>query len=226
MQFESDGSAPLRTAHEWVRARLRDAIFTGEYPPGSRLVQTEIAEHLGTSVTPVREAMRDLVNEGLISADPHRAATVRPIDIDDAIEINELRLVLEPMAARRAAGRITPSRLDELRRLEAEMESADDNTWLELNRRFHLTVIDAAGSPRLGAILVNLRQISTFYLAAYVRTTGVDRAKSAREHTRLIAALEAGDGELAEQVMAQHLAESGRLKAGLDAALRAPRPTA
>lgn len=213
--------APV-TAHAWVRDRIREAIFSGVYPPGTRLVQGEIAERFGTSVTPVREAMRDLANEGLIDVHPQRAATVREIDLDEAVEINEMRLLLEPLAARRTAERITPEELAALRRSEEEMEAAPDHpSWLEANRRFHLEVIAYARSPRLGEVLHNLRQISSFYLAALVRAQGGDREKSAREHRELLDAFERRDGERAAEIMAHHLADADLLRTRL-----APSPEA
>jgi DNA-binding GntR family transcriptional regulator len=209
--------APV-TAHVWVRERIREAIFSGVYPPGARLVQGEIAERFGTSVTPVREAMRDLANDGLIEVHPQRAATVRDVDLDEAVEINEMRLVLEPLAARRAAERITDAELAALRRSEQDMEAAPDHaTWLELNRRFHLEVITYARSPRLGEVLRNLRQISSFYLAALVRAQGGDREKSAREHRELLDAFAQRDGERAAQIMLRHLADAHRLRERLGA---------
>jgi len=208
----SRADAPV-TAHVWVRERIREAIFSGVYPPGSRLVQGEIAERFGTSVTPVREAMRDLANDGLIAVHPQRAATVREVDLDEAVETNEMRLLLEPLAARRAAERMTPAELASLRRAEAAMEAAPDHpTWLELNRRFHLEVIECAHSPRLGEVLRSLREISSFYLAALVRAQGGDREKSAREHTALLDAFERRDGDAAAEIMAQHLADPHRLR--------------
>ncbi|WP_298461594.1 GntR family transcriptional regulator [uncultured Cellulomonas sp.] len=201
-----------------MRDRLRVAIFDGTYPPGAKLVQTEIAGRLGTSVTPVREAMRDLIAEGLISFDPHRAATVRALDVDEAIEIHELRLALEPIAARRAAERVTADDLDGLRALEQDMERAGDHqAWLEANRAFHLAVIDAARSPQLAAILENLRQISAFYLAALVRSSGGDRARSARDHRDLVEALAAHDGDRAAAIMTAHISDPTTLRDRLSA---------
>ena len=219
MTENRDDDRPLRTAHEWVRDRLRRAIVAGVYPPGAKLVQTEIAARFGTSVTPVREAMRDLVNDGLIDFDPHRAARVREIDVADALEVNRLRLVLEPMAAHSAALNATPEEVQTIRLLADEAAAtAEDEAWLEANRRFHLAIIAAAHSPRLEAILSNLRQISSFYLVAMVRTCGSVRQKSTGEHVALVDAIAAHDPDTASAVMSRHLAESSQLGEGLEAA--------
>jgi DNA-binding GntR family transcriptional regulator len=198
---------PVRqTAHEWVRDRLRSAVLAGDYPPGSRLVQTEIAERFGLSVTPVREAMRDLVAEGLIRLDPHKAATVRELDLDEALEINDLRLMLEPVAVRRATPHLGAAELAELEELQRQLEAdPDDVTWVELNHRWHTVVLRASHSPRLTEILTTLRGISRFYLAASLRRSALDREKSNRDHHRMMAAFRAGDVEAAGRVMDEHL---------------------
>jgi DNA-binding GntR family transcriptional regulator len=202
----------VKTAHEWARDRLRHEIVTGVYPPGSPLKQTELAAALGTSVTPVREAMRDLVGEGLILVDPQRVARVRELDPEDAVEINEMRLRLEPLAARRAAERATPDDVERIRALAVEADEApDDATWLHQNYEFHVAVIESAHSPRLAAMLVNLRNMSSFYLAAMVRTRGAGREKSSAEHLALVAAIAAGDADQAERLMRAHVLPTAQL---------------
>jgi DNA-binding GntR family transcriptional regulator len=211
---------PRLTSHEWVKLRLRRAIFAGAYAPGSRLVQTELAEAFQVSVTPVREAMRDLISEGLIRSDPHHAATVRELDVAEALEVNELRLMLEPFAVRRAAERITAGEIENLEQIQRNMERATDNqTWLELNNHFHLAVIDSARSPQVAGILHNLLQTSTFYFAAALRVSGGNRAKSIREHWDLIDALRAHDAELAASITAGHVSSSLELENRLDSLL-------
>lgn len=212
-QLNEPPSAARMTAHEWVLERLRRGILTGELLPGARLVQTEIAEALGVSVTPVREAMRDLVNEGLIRLDPHKAAQVRDLDIEEAIEIYDLRQLLEPEAVRKATPLLTDAQIDELAWLQNAMEGdVESGTWLELNHRWHLLVSDAAASPRLSEILGSLRRVSRFYHAASLRAGNVDRSRSHAEHHAMIAAFRAGDAETATRIMAGHLPSSAELR--------------
>lgn len=205
-------TSPLRTAHEWVRERLRQEIITGAYAPGSPLKQTEVAISLGTSVTPVREAMRDLAMEGLIQVDPQRVARVRRIDAEDATEINEIRLLLEPLAARRAAERATAENIDSIHAAAVAADAADnDSDWLKTNYRFHLEVIESSQSPHLIGILTNLRQISTIYLGALVRASHQIRKKSSAEHFALVEAIAARNGDAAARIMHAHLAPSHQL---------------
>ncbi len=210
-----DESSRIKTAHEWARDRLRQDIVTGIYPPGSPLKQTEIAATFGTSVTPVREAMRDLVGEGLVQVDPQRVARVREVDPAEAIEINEMRLLLEPLAARRAADRATSADVTQFRALaheaEAAQEASDDAAWVRSNHQFHLAVIRSARSPRLESVLTNLREVSAFYLGVLVRGDQGIRARGTGEHEALIAAIESGDGERAAELMRAHLMPSDQL---------------
>lgn len=206
----------VRTAHEVVLERLRQEIISGKFAPGEPLKQTEVAAALGTSVTPVREAMRDLAAEGLIQIDPQRVARVRTLQARDATEINEIRLLLEPLAARRAAERADEAVVGLLRAAAFETESVDDDVaWLEANNRFHMAVIEASGSPHLVGILTNLRRVSTFYLGVLVRSAQRIIDKSAAEHLALVDAIAAGDGDAAARIMYDHLAPSEQL-AGLD----------
>lgn len=213
------GERRYQTAHEWVRDRLRHEIITGAYAAGAPLKQTEIAAALGVSVTPVREAMRDLVAEGLIQVDPQHVARVCEIDTGDAVEINEMRLVLEPLAARRAAERADDADVAHIRELaEIAHAAADDATWLHQNYEFHAAVIESAHSPRLAGTLLNLRRMSSFYLGAVVRTSGASREKSSSEHFSLVEAIAAHDGATAENIMRRHVLPSAQLET-LDQAL-------
>jgi DNA-binding GntR family transcriptional regulator len=197
---------PLRTAHEWVRERLRHDIMNGVYRPGDPLKQTELAARLQVSVTPVREAMRDLATEGLVVVDPQRIARVRSLDESEAREVNDIRYLLEPLAARLAATHASPEAVATIQRLaEESAAAASDIEWLDSNRRLHLEIIASAGAPLLAGILGNLRQISSIYLATAVRSKGVAREKSKSEHLALADAIAAGDGDEAERIMRSHL---------------------
>lgn len=209
--------SPRLTAHEWVREHLRQSIISGSFPPGSRLVQTEIANQLGISVTPVREAMRDLVSEGLILVDPHKAARVRELDIDDAIEINVIRHELEPLAAALASRNATPVELETISALNIATQKAEtDASWLETNRLYHLAIIEASHSARLLQVLGNLREISDFYLGALVRNADESfRKKSLCEHHQLTDAIRNKDETEASRIMRNHLATHEDMRASL-----------
>ncbi len=194
-----------RTTHEHVRDTLREAIVLGALPPGERLVQTELAEELSVSVTPVREALRDLVNEGLVAFDPHRGATVRVVDVDEARDIWDLRLVLEPLAMRWAARSATPAQLEQAARLHDRLDAEQDHTrWLELHRSLHLVLIDACGSPRLAEILRNLRNASGPFQSAVIREH-LDVSAPHAGHRSLLDALASGDEDAAARFMLDHL---------------------
>jgi len=207
----------LQTTHEWAREEIRHRIVSGLYAPGALLKQTEIAEELDISVTPVREAMRDLVGEGLVTMKSQRIAHVCDADPDAAVEINEMRLLLEPLAARRAAERAAAADVLRMRELAAVAEEAavamDHAGWVSGNHEFHVAIIDSARSPRLAATLRNLRQISTFYLGIAVRENRAILGKGIEEHRALIDAIEARDGERAAAIMRHHLLPSASVAA-------------
>jgi len=213
--MQMTAAVPSRqTTHEWVRDRMRDAILAGEFTPGSRIVQTEIAEKYGVSVTPVREAMRELLGEGLIRVDPHKAATVREFVLDEALEISELRLMLEPLAVRRAAPVITDEEIARLESIQEQLDQhPDDLAWVELNHRWHIVVLEATRSPWLTEILGRLRGISRFYLAASMRASTVDRDKSNADHHAMIEAFRRRDAEAAGQIMDSHIIATADLAA-------------
>src|SRR5918992_3876036 len=121
MQLPSESAIPPprrladvahRTAQERVEEALRQAILGGELSPGEPLVLDDLSDQLGVSRTPIREAMRALASEGLIDMDSFRSATVHTPSLEEAREIYDLRLVLDPIAVRRAVERITPEEIE------------------------------------------------------------------------------------------------------------------
>ncbi len=200
------------TDRESALERLRREIYDGVRSPGERVVQTEVAKQYGVSATPVREAMRDLVGEGLLTAEPHRAARVRQLDPAEAIDINNLRLLLEPYAAAEAAPHISVHEIAELERLDVLMAEATGAEWVELNHLFHQVIIDATRNPTLVSILKNLRMVSRFYFEAALRADGGDYAKRNRQHRELIDCFRRRDADRARAVMAQHFSSSDELR--------------
>jgi DNA-binding GntR family transcriptional regulator len=195
-----------RTTHQYVRDRLREAIIRGELKGGSRLIQNEIAEQHGVSTTPVREALRDLATEGLIQFDAHRGAVVHEVDVDEFVEIYEMRVLLEPLAIRKSVLRMTEEELRYAERIQDLAEREEDpGKWVELNRRFHAAFVDAARSPRLSSIIKQLRDSSALYVGFVLRTAPMTMASANAEHREFLDACRRRDVEGAVELARQHL---------------------
>ena len=192
--------------------QLLDEIRSGKLRPGMRLRETDLAERLGISRTPVREAIRQLEADGLVVHSPRQGATIRTLDYPEIMELYEMRTVLEGTAARMAAHSASRLELAELAALNDELAAADDpHAMAELNRQFHLTLFDAARNRFL------LKAISTLHKSMLIlgpTTMGVaDRApRAVSEHQAIIAALESGDGALAETQMRAHMEAAHRAR--------------
>lgn len=195
--------------------RLLDDIRRGVLPPGARLRETEIAERLGISRTPVREAIRQLEADGLVSHVPRQGATIRTLDYAEVMELYEMRAVLEGTAARmaaRAASEIELAELASLNRALAGANGAADA--FEVNRQFHLTLLDAAKnrylSRSIGALQKTLTILGPSTLANSERQAG-----AVHEHDAVLDALAARDGARAEAAMRAHIeaAHAMRLRA-------------
>lgn len=195
-----------RTAHEAVLETLRAAIVGGELTGGTRVVQADLARQLGTSTTPVREAIRDLVAEGLLEFDRYRGAIVHRPTPGELNEIYAMRTALEPLAMREAAARIRPGELDAAAELIAAMDRTDDvATFVNANRRFHEVVSDAARLPRLAAVLKTLRDTSAIYVGASLRRDPHLMRRTNAEHVTLLEALRERDAEQAARLIVAHL---------------------
>lgn len=204
------GQGPaLRTAHEYARDALRLAILRGTAPAGTRLVQADVAQELGISTTPVREALRDLATEGLVDVDTHRGAVVRRLRTEDFVEIHELMLLLDPAATRSAAvvppGAGRAERLAEAEELADRMEAEDDvGSWVLLNLRFHAALVADVPRPRLLGILAGLRDTVAPYTAIALQRPGYPLATANRHHRLLLGAVRSGDAETAARISVQH----------------------
>lgn len=203
---------------------LRTAIVENRYAPGQRLIEQKIAEELGLSRTPVREALRRLEAEGLVVTEAHRGATVRPITINDVIDLYDLRARLEAYAAQLAAERSTPDEravLAEAVRAfgeaTASFEADGDDALrrlVEANRAVHDCILAAAHHDRLATMIARTVDIPLVYRS--IQRFGPDeRARSDLFHRLVLAAIERGDAERAGALMAEHVRQ------GLDVVLDA-----
>lgn len=205
--FRLDASlSPRVTAVELVRGTLRAAIIRGDLPGDSKLVQTDIASQLGVSTTPVREAMRDLASEGLITMDSHRIGTVRKPDWDEMVEIVEVRRSLEEVATRRAMAHITEEEMERARALADDLsEEQDLGSWVEDNIKFHMIFHEATRTMRLASILSALEEAGGVFVAQAQRLHPEIRRRAIVEHYSLIEAYEKSDVESAVAIQHGHI---------------------
>jgi DNA-binding GntR family transcriptional regulator len=194
------------TAVDLVRDALRSAILRGDLAGGSRLVQTEIATQLDVSTTPVREAMRDLASEGLITLDSHRIGTVRKPDWDEMVEIVDMRRCLEEQAMRRAMAGITTDELAQAREIATDLaEEEDVGSWVQANIRFHSMFHRATRGRRLSGLLVALEEAGGVFVAQAQRLHPEIRRRAVEDHFALLDAFAAGDLERAVEIQMGHI---------------------
>jgi DNA-binding GntR family transcriptional regulator len=202
-----DASTSRRiTAVDLVRDALRAAILRGDLAGGSRLIQTDIAAQLDVSTTPVREAMRDLASEGLITLDSHRIGTVRKPEWDEMVEIVEIRRALEEVAIHRAMAGITPEQLDQARALADQLSHEEDvGSWVQKNIQFHSIFHRATQTKRLGNMLSALEEAGGVFVAQAQRLHPEIRRRAIADHFALLEAYEAKDADTAAEIQHGHI---------------------
>ena len=201
----------MAAAVEKAYQAIREGIVSGAYPPGSHLTAQDLAAASGLSRTPVREAMRRLHTEGLISFIPHRGAFVAQMEPRDIQKIYDLRLVLEGFAAEAAATEATDAQISELDRLATEMADAVEQggeKWVEqitrINNSFHKLIVTAAANPRLEVALDSIVEVP-LVLRTFRRYSLDDMRRSTAQHKELVQAIRARDGAWARSVMTSHI---------------------
>ncbi|MEW9551582.1 GntR family transcriptional regulator [Nonomuraea sp. NPDC050783] len=202
---------------EYVYSVLLDDIRNARIPGGTALRAGEVAKRLGVSVTPVREALRRLEKDRLISYEAHHGATVVDLGEEALAEYYGLRAVVEGLGARLAAARITPPELAELRDLHAAM-AADaargrHDRLGEQSRHFHQRIVDIGGPAFLGAHARAVRDSFPVPARASLWLDGALVQQQLQAHERILAALEAGDAGTAEHVMIEHIRRAGASRA-------------
>jgi len=187
---------------------LKSAIIKGEFPPGQQLVESNLAEWCGVSRTPVREALRRLQQDGLIDR-TDRGMVVKERSPEDILDIYDTRLVLEGFAGRTAADRRTAYDLRTMRKWLEHGDSvkADSHGLVEANLGFHASIWRATHNESL----IDLLERLNLHLARYPETTlaVAGRWAEARgEHEELVDAIEARDGDLAQEIATKHFAKA------------------
>lgn len=195
-----------RTLREVAADEIRDMIRRGDLQPGERLLEDRLAEQLGVSRNPIREAIRILENTGLVEVTPRRGAHVALLDTGRAIELLELRSVLEAFAAQLAAKRRTPEQLAEIRRCFDEGRAAtaanDVVNAAKAHRQFHKAIESAAGNSYLGPAVEPLRAQTELVFSVLIDRRGL---LGWTEHSDILDAIEAGDDEAARVATRRHM---------------------
>jgi len=202
-------------AGESLRAQiaraLRAALISGRLAPGVVHSVPALAREFGVSATPTREAMLDLVHEGLVEPVRNKGFRVVEMSQRDLDEIIELRLLIEPAAVAKAVGRISAAELAELRDLgdQVRKHAADGDLlgYVEIDRQLHLRLLAASGNQRLVGIVERLRAQTRLFGLKSLADQGV-LIHSADEHTAILDAVERGDHEAAARLTAEHVAHA------------------
>ncbi|MBX7448086.1 GntR family transcriptional regulator [Mycolicibacterium sp. 3033] len=202
-----DGITGARVADE-----LRAAILRGVYPPGTRLRQEELAGQYGASRVPVREALRTLESEGLITTVANAGAWIARLSLDECVELYQVRERVEPLLLRYSLPVLTDAQIDRLAELTEQMrETRGVEHFLELDREFHLGSYAAAETTFLGPTVERLWNTTQHYRRAFTRLLDDESNRIVHdEHHMLVTALRERDSDEAERVLLGHIRRTRR----------------
>ncbi|MEV0060519.1 GntR family transcriptional regulator [Nocardia sp. NPDC050718] len=202
-------STVRRMTPQQVCRAIRDDIIRGDFVSGQRLTEDTLAERYGVSRVPVREALRTLEAEGFATSRPYAGTFVAELTEAEAADLLEIRALLEPLCASRAATRRSPEQLGRLKELTSLGQEAVRDGRLDelarLNSRFHEVLAEASGSALLTQLITQLSWKIAWVYAVELPRRAED---SWHEHEQICAALEAGDAERARAVVAEHIAHA------------------
>lgn len=215
------------TAAQHALDRLRRVIAAGELRPGQRVRQEEIADSIGVSIAPVREALAVLEQEGQVSYQPRRGYFVTELRGEDMSEIYALRKLLEGRAARQALRQLDEDAIERIRLAARDCANAAEEgnvvAELEANRRFHFAVFSSPDQPHALRLIRLLWDSTEAYRAMYYNSLEA-RAESLRAHDAILAAIETGDAERLIAELDRHRTQAlDRLESMLSTASPPPR---
>lgn len=196
------GNASARIADQ-----LRTAILRGDYAPGARIRQEDVAQRYGASRVPVREAFRTLEADGLVTLVANAGAWVSRLSLAECDEVYQTRERVEPLLLRYAMARIDDAQIDRLEALATQMQGTEDvEEFLRLDREFHLGSYAAAQTTVLGDLVHRLWNTTQHYRRAFTLLLDEHAARVVHdEHHMLVSAIREGDTEGAESVLAGHI---------------------
>jgi DNA-binding GntR family transcriptional regulator len=205
LNFDIQSHRPLR---EIVYEELRDLILKGEIKPGTRMMEIELAEDMGVSRTPIREAIRKLEKEGLVTIEPRRGAYVSDVSVKDMVDILEVRSTLEGLAAYLASKRMTrPEQLELLetsQRFNEALKAGDMALMIKCDTKFHHLMFEASRNKHLIQMVEALQELVLRF--RYIYYKDFKRAEEMPvEHMRIYEAIASGEAELARTSAYNHI---------------------
>lgn len=194
------------TTTDFVSASLRRSILSGQLAAGTRLGLSDLASSFQVSTTPVREALRGLSFEGLVTLDSYRGGVVTPITREEVEEVVRIRQVLEPMAIEEAIEGMTPKILGEAEQILEEMaKSSDWDSWVYGNRAFHRKIYEASSSRRLVSLIHSLQDTTVVFVSATLRRSPILKETATADHEAMLRAVREKNAAALTEVTLRHL---------------------
>ncbi len=205
LNFDLQNHKPLR---EIVYEELKRQIMIGEIPPGTRMMEVELADDMGVSRTPIREAIRKLEKEGLVSIEPRRGAYASEVSIKDMVDVLEVREFLEGMAAGLASKRITEEETEAIKHaVEAYREAVESGATEEIieeDEIFHKLIVDCSGNKTLIQMINQVQELALRF--RYIYYEDFSRYQNMPdEHQEILDAVLSGDPEVARKAADEHV---------------------
>ncbi|NLX77764.1 MAG: GntR family transcriptional regulator [Clostridiaceae bacterium] len=204
-KIKMDDYMPLRDV---IFNTLRDAIVSGELKPGERLMEVTLAEKMGVSRTPVREAVRRLEMEGLVTMTPRKGTHVAEITVKDIMDVLEVRAALDKLATRLAAERAKPETLRQLENIHKQyiacLQKENISGAIKKDVEFHEVIYNAAGNAKLTNVAGNLREQIYRFRVLYLKDFS-NAEEVLKEHRAILKAMQEKDAELAGKLAEEHI---------------------
>ena len=205
LNFDLQNHRPLR---EIVYEELKRQIMIGEIPPGTRMMEVELADNMGVSRTPIREAIRKLEKEGLVSIEPRRGAYASEISIKDMLDVLEVREFLEGMATGLAAKRITQEEVEAIKHAteayKKAVESGNTDEIIKEDEIFHKMIVNCSGNKTLIQMVNQVEELALRF--RYIYYEDFSRYKNMPyEHQEILDAIVSGDAERARETGDAHV---------------------
>lgn len=205
LNFDIQNHRPLR---EMVYEELKMQILTGAIIPGTRMMEVELAKEIGVSRTPIREAIRKLEKEGLVTIEPRRGAYASQISTEDMVDILEVRQNMEGLAAFFAASRMTPEQLQELKEVSElyneAVKTGEMEEMIKHDTRFHRIIVESCNNKILVKMIEQLQELVLRF--RYIYYDNFKRAENMPdEHYEILHAIETGDADAARYAADIHI---------------------